>query len=55
MIIGASLSYSTDDMTLVEQADCVIEELEDWVMMLDRMLAALRPLQELQSKEDDSL
>ncbi|WP_255503014.1 hypothetical protein [Cupriavidus sp. UME77] len=26
-----------------------------WVMMLDRLLAALRPLQELQSKEDDSL
>jgi hypothetical protein len=53
VINGASLSYSTDDLTLVEQADCVIEELEDWMMMLDRMILALRPLQDLHSRTDE--
>lgn len=52
VINGASLSCSTDDLTLTEQADCVIEELEDWLLVLDRMVLALRPLQELRSRAD---
>lgn len=45
VINGASLSCSTDDLTLVEQADCTIEELDDWIMVLKKMILALRPLQ----------
>ncbi|AJZ56101.1 putative tnpA repressor protein [Paraburkholderia fungorum] len=55
VINGASLSYPTDDLTLVEQADCVIEELEDWAMVLERMILALRPLQDLRSQTEDPL
>ncbi|AOE89567.1 transposase (plasmid) [Ralstonia solanacearum] len=55
VINGASLVYSTDDLTLVEQADCIIEELEDWQLVLERMLFALRPLQDLRSQTDDSI
>jgi hypothetical protein len=55
VINGASLSYSTDDLTLVEQADCVLEELEDWMTVLERMILALRPLQDLRSQTDDPL
>lgn len=55
VVNGASLVYSTDDLTLVEQADCLIEELEDWQLVLERMLCALRPLQDLRSKTDDSI
>ncbi|MFK0380347.1 transposase [Pandoraea sp. NPDC090278] len=53
VINGASLSYSTDAPTLVEQADCTIEELEGWVMMLEKMILALRPLQDLRSQTDE--
>ncbi|UIF87619.1 Tn3 family transposase post-transcriptional regulator TnpC [Cupriavidus sp. UYPR2.512] len=53
VINGASLVYSTDDLTLVEQADDLIEELEDWQLVLERMLLALRPLQDLRSQSDD--
>ena len=55
VINGAGLSIPTDDLTLVEQADCIIEELEDWMMVLERMILALRPLQDLRSETDESL
>jgi hypothetical protein len=55
VINGASLSCSTDDLTLVEQADCTIEELEDWIMVLEKMILALRPLQDLRSETDEPL
>ncbi|RZF26111.1 transposase [Paraburkholderia sp. UYCP14C] len=55
VINGASLSVPTDDLTLVEQADCILEELEDWQLVLDQMILALRPLQDLRSQTDDPL
>lgn len=55
VINGASLSCATDDLTLVEQADCTIEELEDWIMVLEKMILALRPLQDLRSETDEPL
>jgi hypothetical protein len=55
VINGASLSCATDDLTLVEQADCTIEELEDWIMVLERMILALRPLRDLRSETDEPL
>jgi hypothetical protein len=55
VINGASLSCSTDDLTLVEQADCTSEELEDWIMVLEKMILALRPLQDLRSETDEPL
>jgi hypothetical protein len=47
VINGASLAHPTDDLTLPEQIDSVIEELEDWVKTIGRMLQMLRPLQDL--------
>ncbi|MCP1121598.1 Tn3 family transposase post-transcriptional regulator TnpC [Robbsia andropogonis] len=55
VINGASLSCLTDDLTLVEQADCTIEEFEDWIMVLEKMILALRPLQDLRSETDELL
>ncbi|KKB61149.1 TnpC [Robbsia andropogonis] len=55
VINGASLSCPTDDLTLVEQADCTIEEFEDWIMVLEKMILALRPLQDLRSETDELL
>ncbi|MFP4896709.1 Tn3 family transposase post-transcriptional regulator TnpC [Paraburkholderia sp. EG304] len=55
VINGAGLAVPTDDLTLVEQTDCILDELEDWQLVLDRMVLALRPLQDLRSETDESL
>ncbi|MDO3615296.1 Tn3 family transposase post-transcriptional regulator TnpC [Ralstonia pseudosolanacearum] len=47
VINGASLSYSTDGPTLVEQVDAVLWELDDWLIALDRMRKSLEPLERL--------
>ncbi len=47
VINGASLSYSTDGPTLVEQADAVLVELEDWIVALEQMRTSLEPLERL--------
>lgn len=51
VINGAGLSYPTDGPTLVEQADAVIEELDDWVRMLKQTVKALQPLESLRPKD----
>ncbi|MDO3615311.1 Tn3 family transposase post-transcriptional regulator TnpC [Ralstonia pseudosolanacearum] len=47
VINGASLSYSTDGPTLVEQVDAVLWELDDWILALERMRTSLEPLERL--------
>ncbi|WP_186426159.1 Tn3 family transposase post-transcriptional regulator TnpC [Cupriavidus metallidurans] len=47
VINGASLSYATTGPTLVEQTESVIEELDDWILLLKRALQTLRQLETL--------
>lgn len=51
VINGASLSYSTDGPTLVEQVDAVLWELDDWIVALQRMRKTLEPLEPLRPDE----
>lgn len=50
VINGAALSCSTTGPTLVEQAEAILEELDDWVLLLRRAVQALQPLQRLHSE-----
>jgi hypothetical protein len=47
VINDASLAYSTDGPTLVEQVDAVLMELGDWLAALERMRQSLEPLEHL--------
>lgn len=52
LINGAALSYPTTGPTLVDQAEAIIEELEDWILLLKRAVQALRPLEPLRPGDD---
>jgi len=47
---GAALSCSTTGSTLVDQAEAIIEELDDWILLLRCAVQALQPLQRLHSE-----
>jgi hypothetical protein len=47
VINDASLAYSTDGPTLVEQVDAVLMELGDWLPALGRVRQSLEPLEHL--------
>ncbi|CAN7779225.1 Tn3 family transposase post-transcriptional regulator TnpC [Cupriavidus necator] len=47
VINGAALSWSTTGPTLVDEAEAIIEELDDWVALLNHAVRALRPLERL--------
>ncbi|WP_439673178.1 Transposase (plasmid) [Cupriavidus necator] len=49
VINGAALSYATSGPTLVEQAEAVIEELDDWIAVLRQAVRTLQPLERLRS------
>lgn len=51
VINGAGLSYATTGATLLDQADAVIEELDDWILLLKRAVQALQPLQRLHPED----
>ncbi|WP_061958519.1 Tn3 family transposase post-transcriptional regulator TnpC [Cupriavidus pauculus] len=53
VINDAALSCSTTGPTLVDQAEAIIEELDDWIFLLKRAVQALRPLEPLRSGNDD--
>ena len=42
-----TLSYPTTGPTIVDQAEAIIEELDDWIVLLKRAVQALRPLEPL--------
>ncbi|CAN7782202.1 Tn3 family transposase post-transcriptional regulator TnpC [Cupriavidus necator] len=46
---GAGLAYATTGPTLLDQADEVLDELDDWIAMLKRAVQALEPLQRLRA------
>lgn len=50
VINGARLTYATTGPTLVDQADEVMEELDDWIVVLSRAMQALQPLQRLRAE-----
>lgn len=50
LINGAALSYPTTGPTLVDQADTIIEELDDWIVLLQQAIQALQPLQNLSAE-----
>ncbi|WP_354687860.1 Tn3 family transposase post-transcriptional regulator TnpC [Cupriavidus necator] len=52
VINGASLSYATMGPTLVEQAESVIEELDDWILLLKRAVQTLRQLETLRPGDE---
>ncbi|QRQ85919.1 Tn3 family transposase post-transcriptional regulator TnpC [Cupriavidus oxalaticus] len=52
VINGAALAYSTTAPNLVDQAEDIIEELDDWVLLLKRAVQALRPLESLRPGDD---
>ncbi|MGT2454019.1 Tn3 family transposase post-transcriptional regulator TnpC [Cupriavidus basilensis] len=52
VINGAALSCSTTGQTLVDQAEAIIEELDDWILLLKRAVQALRPLEPLRPGDD---
>ena len=47
VINGAILSASTQGTTLVEQADEIVDELEDWITVFRRGVQVLQALQRL--------
>ncbi|WP_432263192.1 Tn3 family transposase post-transcriptional regulator TnpC [Cupriavidus sp. TMH.W2] len=50
VINGAALSCSTTGPTLVDQAESILEELDDWILLLRRAVQLLQPLQRLHSE-----
>ncbi|CAG9169827.1 Tn3 family transposase post-transcriptional regulator TnpC [Cupriavidus pinatubonensis] len=50
VINGAALSCSTSGPTLVEQAESILEELDDWILLLRRAVQSLQPLERLHSE-----
>lgn len=47
LINDAALSYPATGPTFVDQAEDIIEELDDWILLLKRAVQALRPLEAL--------
>ncbi|QEZ48978.1 Tn3 family transposase post-transcriptional regulator TnpC [Cupriavidus oxalaticus] len=52
VINGAALSCSTTGPTLVDQAEAIIEELDDWILLLKQAVCELRPLEPLRPRSD---
>ncbi|MGH8787418.1 MAG: Tn3 family transposase post-transcriptional regulator TnpC [Cupriavidus necator] len=52
VINGAALSCSATGPTLVDLAEAVIEELEDWILLLKHAAQALRPLEPLRPDDE---
>ncbi|GAB7549081.1 Tn3 family transposase post-transcriptional regulator TnpC [Cupriavidus sp. 8B] len=52
VINGAALSCSTSGPTFVDQAEALIEELDDWILQLKHAVQALRPLEALRPGDD---
>lgn len=52
VINGAALSCSTTGPTLVDQTEAIIEELDDWIRLLEHAMQSLRPLEALRPGND---
>ncbi|URF03999.1 Tn3 family transposase post-transcriptional regulator TnpC [Cupriavidus campinensis] len=52
VINGAALSCSTTGPTFVDQAEAIIDELDDWILLLKHAVQALHPLERLRPGDD---
>ncbi|RWA53097.1 transposase [Cupriavidus sp. UYMSc13B] len=52
VINGAPLACSTTGLPLVEQAEAIVEELDDWIVLLKQAVQALRQLESLRPGDE---
>jgi hypothetical protein len=52
VINGAPLACSTIGLPLVEQAEAIIEELDDWIVLLKQAVQTLRQLEPLRPGDE---
>ncbi|QRQ85592.1 Tn3 family transposase post-transcriptional regulator TnpC [Cupriavidus oxalaticus] len=52
VINGAALSCSTTGPTLVDQADAIVEELDDWILLFRQAVQVLRQLESLRPGDE---